>query len=328
MGLAAAAALGSAAVAGPAHGQGPAALDWQAPAECDRAVFGSRVPPGADDRPIHVQIAYEPNASRYQGTVRLGDSSAPEGDLSRTMAASTCKELATALGLAAAMLLEIERERAAALHEADAGTTDAPREAEPARESYDGGLRRREVDAGAEPGRATWIAIGVGATSTSDALAPELRLGAHNGGVLPGLGVGFGLDGLLRVLDVSRETYDLALRWLVARPSLCALGVMAFGHFEVGLCAAAELGISWVQHIEGPLDGETSQRIWFGAGALGRARYVSGSPRDPFRLTLGFEGSLMLVATRPTYRVEGGPALLRTPPWSPNLGIFGGMQFR
>ncbi len=328
VGLASAAALGSAAVAGPAHGHAPASLEWQAPAECDRATFSSRIPAAAEARPIFVHITHEPGAPRYEGTVRLGDPTAPEGDLSRTIAASTCKELAAALGLAAAMLLEIERERAAAPPAADAGTADAAREAEPASDSYDGGVRRKEVDAGSEPGRATWIAIGAGASAVSDALGPELRLGVHNGHALPGLGLGLGLDGVVRVLDVSRESYDLALRWIVARPSLCALGVVALGHFEVGLCAAAELGVSWVQHIEGPLDAETSQRVWFGAGALGRARYVSGSPRDRLRFTLGFEGSLLLVATRPTYRVEGGPTLLRTPPFSPNLSIFGGVQFR
>ncbi len=316
------------AIAGPARGQAPERLDWQAPAECDRATFSSRIPPAAESRSILVQITHEPGAPRYEGTVRLGDPNTSEGDLSRTMAASTCKELTAALGLAAAMLLEIDRERAAAPHDADARTADAAREAEPASDSYDGGVRRKEVDAGSEPDRATWIALGGGASAVSDALAPELRLGVHNGRTRPGLGLGLGLDGVLRGLDVSREAYDLALRWFVARPSLCALGVVPYGHFEVGLCAAAELGISWVQHIEGPLDAETSQRVWFGAGALSRARYVSGSPQDPLRLTLGFEGSLLLVATRPTYRVEGGPTLLRTPPWSPNLSIFGGIQFR
>lgn len=323
--------LAAAAIAGSARGQPQAPLDWQAPPECDRTAFASRIPASAEAPTIHVHITRDPATARYEGTVRLGEAAATDADLSRTVGASSCKELSSALGLVAAMLLDDARVRTSPSRDAGAGDgaiADATPHAEPSIEDYDGGVRRARPAVDTEPGRSTWTALGVGATAVDGALAPEIRIGVHNGRAQPGLGVGLGVDGSLRGLDLSREGYELALRWFVLQPSLCATGVLALGHFEVGLCGAAEVGITWVSRIEGPLDAQTSQRAWFAAGALGRARYVSGGARDPLRFTLGLEASLLLSATRPTYRVEGGPALLRTPLSSPNLGIFAGMQFR
>ncbi len=315
--------VAGAAVAGIARGQAPAPFDWSAPAECDRASFASRLPPVVET-PIHVHIAHDAATAGYRGTVRVG--AGGDAELSRTVGASTCKELSSALGLVAAMLLGDARERAEAPRDAGDGAADVIARAPEPEAAYDGGVRRAPVDDAPEPGRSTWIALGAGAAAVSEAFAPEVRVGVHNVRARPGFGFGLGFDGALRGVDVAREGYDLALRWVVARPSLCALGVLSSSRFEVGLCGAAELGITWVQHIEGPLDAQTSERLWVGAGALGRARYVSGSLRDPFRFTLGLEASLMAVATRPTYRVEGGPSLLRTGPWSPNLAIFAGVQ--